>query len=225
MHKISYFIFSLNVFSNLLVILGSGIFVFTYGPIIYSEIGYRLFKHENNVEVVMDESVDLVTDEIKPDDTYSGIEKVKAINDDFAIIIPKIEVNAPIVEDVSVANSDQYMAALREGVAHAKGTTLPGDEGNMFLFAHSSINFWQLGPYATVFNLLNKLKPEDLVFVVKDSKTYIYKVKSTRIVAGWNTDPFYEEHEGSVLTLITCYPPGTTVNRFVVTAVYIGIQD
>ena len=90
MHKISYFIFSLNVFSNLLMILGSGIFVFTYGPIIYSEIGYRLFKHENNVEVVMDESADPVTDEIKPDDTYSGIEKVKAINDDFAIIIPKI---------------------------------------------------------------------------------------------------------------------------------------
>lgn len=213
--------------SNFLIILGSGIFAYTYGPIFYSEASFLFNKHSNMANVVVDNKVfpTVVDVDVEEEEDSSGVETLKAVNDKFAVVIPQINVNAPIVENVSTANYNEYMEALKLGVAHAQGTPFPGEMGNMFLFAHSSLNFWQLGPYATVFNLLNKLKEGDLVMLVKDNKTYIYKVKKTEIIAGWNTDPFYEEYDAPMLTMVTCYPPGTTVNRYIVTAVYIGSQD
>jgi LPXTG-site transpeptidase (sortase) family protein len=217
-------IFGFRTFSNFLIILGSGIFVFTYGPILYSESWYFLHNQGSQPhEVVIEDSTPSQT-AVTDEEISEGIELVSPIDESFSVIIPKIEVNAPVIEDVSMADYDEYMAALKDGVAHAQGTSLPGESGNMFLFAHSSLNFWELGPYATVFNLLNKLEKEDLVFVVKDGETYMYKVESMKVVAGWDTTPFYEEYDEPTLTLVTCYPPGTTVNRYVVTATYVGVQ-
>lgn len=217
-------IFTLRTLSNFLIILGSGIFVFTYGPILYSESWYFLHNQTSTPHEVLIEDNTPSGSATIDEETSEGIELVVPSNESFSVIIPKIEVNAPVIEDVSMADYDEYMNALKEGVAHAQGTSLPGESGNMFLFAHSSLNFWQLGPYATVFNLLNKLEEDDLVFVVKDSETYIYKVSGMKVVAGWDTTPFYEEYDEPTLTLVTCYPPGTTVNRYVVTATYIGVQ-
>ena len=222
-----YLNFTLKVISNFLMSLGFGIFVFTYAPISYSEMTYLFGNHTNSANITVGEDVvSTVGEETIPvEDDSLGIDNLDVINNEFAIVIPKIDVNAPIVEDVSMADFDEYMTALESGVAHARGTSLPGDPGNMFLFAHSSLNFWQLGPYATVFNLLNKLEEDDLVVIVKDSKSYLYKVKTTEVVSGWNTDPFYAESDEHILTLVTCYPPGTTVNRLVVTAEYVGQQN
>jgi sortase A len=205
------------------MIVGAGIFVFTYGPIMYSEISYRLADHGQTV-IVGSVSGDVVAQPLPSEDDSLGIDKIKAVDDNFSVVIPSIEVNAPVVADVTMVNEAEYMNALEEGVAHAVGTPYPGENGNMFLFAHSSLNFWQLGPYATVFNLLNKLKDGDLVYVVKDSKTYIYKVKKTEVVKGWDTTPFDREYEEPMLTMVTCYPPGTTLSRYVVTSTYIGME-
>jgi hypothetical protein len=39
------------------------------------------------------------------------------------------------------------------GVAHAKGTVFP-HKGNIYLFAHSTDNWWNVGRYNAVFYLL-----------------------------------------------------------------------
>jgi sortase A len=88
----------------------------------------------------------------------------------------------------------------------------------MFLFAHSSLNFWQLGPYATVFNLLNKIEVGDNITMVYKGRPYVYRVFSTEVVAGWNTKPFDDNYTVPVITLVTCDPPGSTQNRRVVKA-------
>src|SRR3989339_1959994 len=50
-------------------------------------------------------------------------------NTDFAIVIEKIGASASIVKSVDPYNSQTYQKALRDGVAHAKGTRLPGEGG------------------------------------------------------------------------------------------------
>ncbi len=212
------FRFTLNTIGNFFIITGLGISVFAYFPILYKEVGYRLNPPIQSNYITIDDHKEIIEDEQDVDEGDSDIAPILPVSNEFAVIIPKIGVNAPVKKNVSTVNEREYMDALREGVAHAVGTSLPGENGNVFLFAHSSLNFWQLGPYATVFNLLNKLDNEDVVIVVHDNRSYIYKVFSTEVIPGWDTKPFYEEYDTSVVTLVTCYPPGATLNRFVVKA-------
>ena len=208
--------FFLKTVGNLLFSLGIGTIIFTYIPILYSEVHYSLFlkgKDLSDHQQVIEEKVERPT---IPDS--ENILPLQPANPDFSIMINKIAINAPIVQDVTTIKQSSYLAALREGVAHAQGTALPGEAGNMFLFAHSSLNFWELGPYATVFNLLNKLEKGDTVIVYYKGSPYLYKVSEIDIVSGWNTEPFYNEYDKPVLTMITCDPVGTTINRRVVTA-------
>lgn len=197
------------------MIMGVGILVFTYMPIIFTDISYRLGMYNRvpevpiNIEEIIDNKQSTDIENIVPYDP---------VNKDFAILIPKIDVNAPVVKNVSTVKEKEYMDALSKGVAHAVGTPLPGQSGNIFMFAHSSLNFWQLGPYATVFNLLNKLEKNDIIVLYYEGNVYEYAVMDNYIVSGWNTEPFEAEYDYSVLTLITCDPPGTTINRRVVRA-------
>ncbi len=204
-----------SILGNLLMIMGIGILVFTYMPIIFTDISYRLGMYDRvpevsiNIEEIIDNKQSTDIENIVPYDP---------VNKDFAILIPKIDVNAPVVKNVSTVKEKEYMDALSKGVAHAVGTSLPGQSGNIFMFAHSSLNFWQLGPYATVFNLLNKLEKNDIIVLYYEGNVYEYAVMDNYIVSGWNTEPFEAEYDYSVLTLITCDPPGTTINRRVVRA-------
>lgn len=202
----------LRIIGNFSIIFGVGIFVYAFMPIIYGELKYKFFTPYEEVPPVV------VIPNEDPVEEVTNIIPVDAVNTDFAIVIPKIGVNAPVVSNVSMSVEAEYMDALRQGVAHAKGTALPGEEGNIFMFAHSSLNFWQLGPFATVFNLLNKLENGDIIVVVKDGVYYEYAVVDMTVVPGWDTTPFDVEYDNSMLTLITCDPPGTTLNRRVVKA-------
>ena len=68
-----------------------------------------------------------------------------------AIRIEKINAVAPLIFNVDPWNKEEYLEALSNGVAHAKGTFLPGETGTIFLFAHSSDAPWRLTRYNTVF--------------------------------------------------------------------------
>lgn len=212
--------FFIRTSGNLLFILGLGILLFTYSPIIYSEARFLLFPPQNyftaeDISIISEDSSHGISD-VGPD--YSSITQFQPIDPSFGIVIGKIDVNAPVVPNVTTVNESEYMDALKLGVAHARGTALPGEPGNMFFFAHSSLNFWQLGPYATVFNLLNKLEDGDVITVFYEGQVYNYAVYEAFVVPGWNTEPFTDEYDEPILTLITCDPPGSTVNRRVVRA-------
>ncbi|TXI33604.1 MAG: sortase [Niabella sp.] len=210
-----YFRLFLRVTSNFLIATGVGIMFFTYSPIVYDNANYLLFHTKTASGIVTTNGVENISNVVSDSENISPI---KAASDEFAVIIPSIDVNAPVVENVSTSNEKEYMQSLRSGVAHARGSALPGQNGNMFLFAHSSLNFWELGPYATVFNLLEKTKNDDTVIIVYKSNVYIYEIFDQEVVKGWDTSPFYEEYDTPVVTLITCTPPGTTLNRLVVRA-------
>jgi sortase A len=136
----------------------------------------------------------------------------------FSILIPKIAANARILANVDPANEKEYLAALREGVAHAAGTAYPTEGGHIFLFAHSTDYFWNVGTYNAVFYLLNKLEKGDEVDLFYRGYRVVYKVIDKRIVDPSQVEFLTRKTNREFLTLQTCWPPGTTLKRLLVFA-------
>ena len=97
--------------------------------------------------------------------------------------------------------------------------------GNVYLFAHASLNFWDMGKYSTVFNLLRKLENKDKIHLFYNEKHFIYEVVGKEVYKGWNTYPISRPVIEPILTLQTCDPPGTTLNRMVITARLVNYND
>jgi len=144
--------------------------------------------------------------------------KVTPVSEEFGIVIEKIGVNAPVVEDVNMANKSEYMAALERGVAHAKYSAKPGRVGNTYIFAHSALDFWNYGPFGAVFNLLRKLDVGDRIVIFYHGARYDYEVEGKEIVPGFDISPFLRTYATPHLTLQTCDPPGVALNRLIITA-------
>lgn len=143
---------------------------------------------------------------------------LKPVDTHFSILIPKIFVNAPIEKNVDPASREIYQKALEDKVAHAKGTSLPGQKGNVYLFAHSSLLPWQNSKYGPVFYLLNKLKAGDRIYLFYNNSQYTYQVKDITIVSPDKTGFLYTQTNDYLLTLQTCYPPGFNTQRLIVIA-------
>lgn len=140
------------------------------------------------------------------------------VDTDFSIQIPAIGANAPIVADVDPLNSVVYQQALSRGVAQAKGTGKPGEGVNIFLFAHSSATYLLATRYNSVFYLLHKLEIGDDIHVWYQGVERIYHVKSKAFVPASETNYMKAGRGQEKLTLMTCWPPGTTLKRLIITA-------
>lgn len=191
-------LFSLGV---LFLVLAFGIVFFTYVPVVTKELGYQVQSFSANLAQTPDQS------DIVP------------YNTDFAIVIPKINANYPVIANIDPRDPHQYQIALSKGVAHAKGTVFPGQIGNVFLFAHSAGDFYSANHYNAVFYLLSKLSPGDKIYLFYQSEQYTYTVSDIAKVNP-ETIAYLNQHPSAkTLTLMTCWPPGTTLKRLVVSAV------
>jgi|SRR3989344_382150 len=133
------------------------------------------------------------------------------------IQIDKINALAPIIEQVDPWNEAVYQKALKNGVAHAKGSSLPGQKGTVFLFAHSSGSPWELTRYNTVFFRLSELEKGDTIIIGRQKKRYTYSVTEKKEV--WPTEVSYlKELEQNQLIVQTCVPIGTSLKRLLIFA-------
>src|SRR3989344_6048678 len=135
----------------------------------------------------------------------------------YFIEIPKINAYAPIVIDVDPWKKSEYLEKLKTGVAHAKGTALPGDTGTSFLFAHRSDVPWNITSYNTAFFLLGRVKKGDEVVIYRDNEKIFFKVSATQIVAPDEVS-FLRALSADQLVLQTCCPVGTDFKRLLVFA-------
>lgn len=133
-----------------------------------------------------------------------------------SITIPKINVHAPVVYEPSVAEAS-VQKALESGVDHYGNTPLPGQAGNSVIFGHSSNDWWEPGNYKFVFVLLDKLVVGDQFSVDYNSVRYTYEVTSSKVVPPTDLSVLAPTSNPSI-TLITCSPPGTSLNRLIVAA-------
>lgn len=226
----------LRTLGNFFILFSIYGMVATFGPVLYMEVLFR-WNHVRNVRYVADARIPAITQApfqpVIPTSTpipsgkqtlfgqLTGGDKVEVLSPlsaQFGIVIPKIGANAPIFPNVDAGDPDAYLPVLLKGVAHAGGTVFPGVNGNIFLFAHSTDNFWNVGRYNAVFYLLKELENGDEIDIYYLGVRHVYRVVNELIVnptdIHYLTDPLpYEQ-----LTLQTCWPPGTTLKRMLVIA-------
>ncbi len=204
------------VLANLLILSGLVYLLLLFYPIIYSELKYRFSsfgKETDSVKIETSSSTEHTTPELLPPLT------VTPKSTDFGIIIEKIDLNTGVVKDVDITTKEGYWSVLEEqGVAHAKNTKYPGQYGNSYIFAHSTVSPLDISKYNAVFTLLNKLELGDRITTFFEGTRYDYIVDKIEIVEPTNLEPLTKQYEEPVITLQTCYPPGTSLKRLIVVA-------
>lgn len=151
--------------------------------------------------------------------SLNNVEILKPQDPEYSIVIPKIGANSRIIPNVNAGNEDEYLTALKIGVAQALGTANPGENQHIFLFAHSADNIFDVGTYNAVFYLLYKLEKGDEVSIFYKNKRYVYTVTDKKIVDPSEVQYLTRKTNSELLTMQTCYPPGTTLKRLLVFAV------
>lgn len=133
------------------------------------------------------------------------------------IVVPKINVDAPVVYNMQSTSEPDVQNALKAGVLHFGGSALPGYAGNAVFVGHSSNSVWEEGDYKFVFALLDKLGPGDTIYLFYEGKRYAYEVTAEKIVNPYDVSVLNTTATPTI-TLITCYPVGTAFSRLVITA-------
>lgn len=136
----------------------------------------------------------------------------------FSIIIPKIAANSKIFPNVNPGDENIYLPILQKGVAHAEGSAFPGEGGHIFLFAHSTDYFWNVTSYNAVFYMLYKLEKNDEIDLFFKNHRIVYKVVDKKVVNPSEVEYLTKKTDKEFLTLQTCWPLGTTLQRLLVFA-------
>jgi len=139
-----------------------------------------------------------------------------AVGKDSKVIIPKINVEIPVVYDEPSIQEAAVQKALERGVLHYATTPNPGEKGNAVVFGHSSNNILNSGKYKFAFVLLSRLENGDTFMLEKGGKRYVYKVFDKKVVPPTDLSVIQKTAKPATATLITCDPPGTSINRLVV---------
>ena len=178
------------VASSLLVLF------FTFSPVIKHEIEYQVRQFGEPATIAI----------------------TRPSTPEFNIIIPKLKINSPVIKNVDPFDANIYQQALIMGVAHAKGSSFPGEKGSVFIFSHSSVNFLEALKYNSIFYLLPKLNKGDVITVHFKGVPYEYYVFDKKIVEADQVE-YLSDEKSNDLILMTCYPPGTSLKRFLVIAI------
>ena len=117
------------------------------------------------------------------------------------IVIPKINVDAPIINGVGWED-------LKKGVGHLPGSANPGQRGNLYLAAHNDI-------YGEIFRHLGDLEVGDAYIIYSGQQKYRYIVKEKSIIEPTEVDVMLPTTE-PVATLQTCYPYLIDTHRLIV---------
>jgi sortase A len=142
-------------------------------------------------------------------------------SEQFSLSIPRRKAQSRVIEHVDPWNKAAYTAALKNGVAHAAPSGLPGEEKTVFLFAHSSGPPWEQLYNNTVFLRLGELKSGDEVILERKKRRFLYKVVDKKEVLP-NEVQYLEKLDKDQLILQTCTPIGTSLKRLLIFAVPVG---
>jgi len=138
------------------------------------------------------------------------------------IIIPKIGKNIPLIDikNRSIKWEEElnniFMDELENGVIRYPGSAKPGEDGTSFIFGHSSNFPWMKWDYNEVFALLDKVVYWDEIIVYYGQEKYTYKIREKKIITPGDVSVLERNKDRSEITLMTCWPIGTTLNRLIV---------
>lgn len=156
---------------------------------------------------------------ISPDTNASeaGIGDTEVVGSESSVVIPKINVNAPVVYDETSFDEGRIQKALERGVVHYGNTAVPGQIGNSVIVGHSSNNWWSSGKYKFAFVLLDKLEVGDTFNLHYQGKRYVYQIIEKKVIDPKDLSILSQPTDQSLATLLTCTPAGTSLHRLIVT--------
>ncbi len=132
------------------------------------------------------------------------------------IVIKNVGINSivynPNTDDIKIL--DDF---LLKGVVRYPGSGFLGEDGNVFLFAHSTGIKIVNNQAFKAFNGLKDLKKDDLISVFSENKEYVYRVIGVKLV-GADKELVDFNTYGKKLTLSTCNTFGAKIERYVVEA-------
>jgi len=132
--------------------------------------------------------------------------------------VPELSLSVPIIFSDS-AQKDSLMKDLDSGVVYYPGSVYPGQTGQIIILGHSAPAGWPKIKHDWVFTELDKLKAGDKIMIDINNKQYTYIVKKTSIIKkGAEVPTDASITSNSVLTLISCWPPGKDYQRIAVQA-------
>lgn len=144
--------------------------------------------------------------------------QTEKVGPEAKIVIPKINVEAPVVYDEESIQEKAIQKALERGVVHYAITPDPGEKGNSVIVGHSSSNILNSGKYKFAFLLLKSLENDDTFYVQKDGVRYVYKVYNKFVTSPTDVSVLNPTDKVASITLITCDPPGLSTNRLIIQA-------
>lgn len=181
------------------------VFVVTFGILYFLDLTPETFKKE------------------KISNVYELPENQEILPETFTkpnrIIISKVGIDAQIIQpnSINVTILDQ---ALQKGAVYYPGSGTI-EQGNIFVFGHSTN--WavvQNQAYKT-FNGLEKLQIGDEIYLEAGGQNYLYKVQSVKMVNADNALVEFD-NSGRKLTISTCNTFGQKQERWVVEAISVN---
>ncbi|MFA6106621.1 MAG: sortase [Patescibacteria group bacterium] len=174
---------------------------------VYPELSYWFFRPSGDGGANFD-SRDLKEVKIRTEEILGRLPKSEGREAVSRIIIPKIGVDAPIIESPSAE------AGLAKGAWREPESSTPDKGGNTVITGH---RFKYLPPSNLTFYLLHKLEPGDIIAVTWENKNYFYSVEEIKKVQP--DDLSILAPSGSpILTLYTCDPIYSQERRLVIKA-------
>jgi LPXTG-site transpeptidase (sortase) family protein len=134
-----------------------------------------------------------------------------------SILIEKINVRAPLIFN-SGMGGEAVMENLNKGVVYYPGSNLPDEKGIAVFLGHSSNYWWSKSAYSNVFALIPELETGDEIKIFYQNRQYRYQAVGNKIIKPSQWDQIKSPEIESGLALITCWPLGSALRRYVVFA-------
>lgn len=126
-----------------------------------------------------------------------------------------------ITPNVDSSSEEIYDKFLKYGLAHFRGTPLPGDGGNSFIYGHSAVESFfsnHSNLPETIFTKLDDIDIGNEVSIDRDGEVIKYVVRNKRIVSPDDFSILKTQGDKETLTMMTCWPLGVGTKRLVVVA-------
>ena len=154
--------------------------------------------------------------------TQRLIEINKDYNKNMLLNIDSVGIESiKISPNVDSENETIYNQHLKGGVAHFRGTPLPGDGGNSFIYGHSAVESFfsrHRDLPETIFSRLNEIDIGQKIVVKRDDNILEYTVRNKKIVEPDDFTILQPIQSKETLTLMTCWPLGIGSKRLIVVA-------
>jgi len=202
------------------------ILIILNGPTIIKAIVYP-FTHseESNNEQLTQQYRDIYGYERNPELVTSTVKSTSPLRlpivssspspslEGAVISIPKINVSAPVLQ-VSDSGDETVLNTLKKGVVLYPGSSNFGQPGTAVIIGHSSSDLpWN--DYSSIFSLLGKLEPNDLIYIKTGGVEHIYRI---RAIQKGSAQQLIDSGLAGDLVVATCWPIGSDLNRIAVSA-------